>query len=186
MEAYIETAAAPGGAIVLAVDRSGALVRLRFGDGAYECSFEAELAQAGFEAHPAAGQAAQAQREIEEYWAGARQRFDVALALHGTAWQIRVWEALTHIPFGETRTYAGLAAQLGRPLAARAVGRANATNPIPLVVPCHRLIGANGSLTGFGGGMHLKRRLLEHEAAVVRQAIGAGAVGAELRPARTL
>jgi O-6-methylguanine DNA methyltransferase len=78
-----------------------------------------------------------------------------------------VWQAVRDIPFGETRTYGAIAAGLGRPGAARAMGRANATNPLPIVVPCHRVVGANGSLTGYAGGVHIKQRLLEHEARVL-------------------
>jgi methylated-DNA-[protein]-cysteine S-methyltransferase len=87
--------------------------------------------------------------------------------LTGSEWQKAVWRALTRIPFGETRSYAEVAAMVGRKGAARAVGRANATNRLPVVVPCHRVIGTDGSLTGFAGGTHLKTRLLEHEARVL-------------------
>ena len=102
-----------------------------------------------------------------EYAAGTRRTFDVPFVLTGSEWQKAVWRALTHIPFGETRSYAEVAEMVGRPKAARAVGKANATNRLPLVVPCHRVIGASGSLTGFAGGLHLKTRLLEHEAWVL-------------------
>ena len=88
------------------------------------------------------------------------------LAFSGTPWQITVWDELTRIPYGTRRTYAEVAALLGRPSSARVVGSANAANRLPLVVPCHRVVGADGSLTGFAGGMHLKERLLAHESRV--------------------
>ena len=97
----------------------------------------------------------------------------MSFLLRGTGWQKAVWEALTRIPYGETRAYGQIAAMVGRPKSSRAVGRANATNRLPLVVPCHRVIGADGSLTGFAGGTHLKVRLLEHEARV----LGGGVLG---------
>ncbi|MFK7988631.1 MAG: methylated-DNA--[protein]-cysteine S-methyltransferase [Sandaracinaceae bacterium] len=107
---------------------------------------------------------AQLRQELDAYFAGARRAFEVPLDPHGTAFQRQVWAALEAIPFGATRTYAQLAASVGRPRAARAVGAANGRNPISIVVPCHRVIGANGQLTGFAGGLRNKRWLLEHEA----------------------
>lgn len=107
--------------------------------------------------------AAAVRSQLREYFAGRRQRFALPLRPQGTAFQRAVWAELAAIPRGETRTYAQIAARLGRPKAARAVGRANATNPICLIVPCHRVIGANGSLTGFAFGQALKRRLLDFE-----------------------
>ena len=90
-------------------------------------------------------------KQVSEYFAGKRRSFDLPLAPKGTAFQHQVWTALRSIPFGETVTYGGLADRLGRPRAARAVGRANATNPISLIVPCHRVIGSDGTLTGYAG-----------------------------------
>jgi methylated-DNA-[protein]-cysteine S-methyltransferase len=104
--------------------------------------------------------------QLEEYFAGRRQDFDLPLAPRGSEFQRRVWEELSRIPYGVTISYAELAARVGRPGAARAVGRANGTNPIPVVIPCHRVIGADGSLTGYGGGMPLKRALLALEGAL--------------------
>lgn len=101
--------------------------------------------------------------QLAEYFAGTRTVFDIPLALNGTAFQREVWEALRTIPFGRTATYGGLARKIGRPSAVRAVGAANGANPVSIIVPCHRVIGADGSLTGYGGGMDRKRRLLEHE-----------------------
>jgi len=102
--------------------------------------------------------------QLAEYFAGTRTAFELPLRLVGTAFQRRVWTALCDIPCGETRSYGELAATIGTPTASRAVGAANGQNPIAVVVPCHRVIGANGSLTGYGGGLPAKRWLLEHEA----------------------
>ena len=95
--------------------------------------------------------------QVEQYFAGERQRFDLPLLLEGTPFQKKVWNALRGIGFGQTRSYGEMAAFIGEPTASRAVGAANGRNPIPLVVPCHRVIGADGSLTGFGGGLPRKQ-----------------------------
>lgn len=104
-----------------------------------------------------------AREQVLAYFAGDLRAFTLPLAPAGTSFQQSVWRALAEIPFGETRSYGQLATAIGRPHAARAVGRANATNPICLIVPCHRVIGADGSLTGFAFGEDIKRRLLAHE-----------------------
>ena len=106
------------------------------------------------------------QKQIAEYDAGKRQAFEFVLAAKGPSFHREVWNTLVEIPFGTTTSYGALAKKLGYPNAARAVGVANGANPIGLVVPCHRVIGSNGSLTGYGGGLPLKRALLEHEARV--------------------
>jgi methylated-DNA-[protein]-cysteine S-methyltransferase len=103
--------------------------------------------------------------QLAEYFAGTRQEFDLVLNATGSAFQKRVWAALLEIPYGETTSYGRTAASIGMPDAARAVGLANGQNPISIIVPCHRVIGANGSLTGYGGGLDAKRWLLGHEAA---------------------
>lgn len=103
--------------------------------------------------------------QLEAYFEGRLQRFDLPLAPRGTPFQLRVWNALRDIPYGETASYGAIAAGLGEPGASRAVGAANGNNPIPVIVPCHRVIGADGTLTGFGGGLERKRWLLEHEGA---------------------
>ncbi|CAN5360680.1 methylated-DNA--[protein]-cysteine S-methyltransferase [soil metagenome] len=108
------------------------------------------------------------QAQLEEYFAGTRRTFDLPLAPHGTDFQRTVWRTLATIPYGETISYAQLAARAGRPGAARAVGAANGRNPLPIVVPCHRVIGASGDLTGFGGGLPVKRFLLQLEGALPR------------------
>jgi methylated-DNA-[protein]-cysteine S-methyltransferase len=102
--------------------------------------------------------------QLEEYFAGTRREFDLTLNPSGTAFQKLVWRALVDIPYGETASYGKTAAAIGEPRAARAVGLANGQNPISIVVPCHRVVGADGSLTGYGGGLDAKRWLLSHEA----------------------
>jgi methylated-DNA-[protein]-cysteine S-methyltransferase len=104
-------------------------------------------------------------RQLGEYFAGERREFDLPLRPAGTAFQREVWDALREIPYGETAGYGELAQRLGRPGAARAVGLANGRNPIAIVLPCHRVIGAAGALTGYGGGLERKRYLLDLEAA---------------------
>ena len=101
--------------------------------------------------------------QLTEYFAGERSSFDLPLVPEGTGFQRKVWSALCEIPYGETISYGELARHIGQPSAARAVGLANGSNPLPIVVPCHRVIGADGSLTGFGGGIERKRWLLAHE-----------------------
>jgi methylated-DNA-[protein]-cysteine S-methyltransferase len=102
-------------------------------------------------------------RQLGEYFAGRRREFDLPWRLHGTEFQQRVWNALMEIPYGSTWSYGELAKRLGNPKASRAVGLANGRNPISILVPCHRVIGADGSLTGYGGGLERKRWLLAHE-----------------------
>ncbi|MDO8863375.1 methylated-DNA--[protein]-cysteine S-methyltransferase [Haliea sp. E1-2-M8] len=104
-----------------------------------------------------------ARSQLGEYFAGRRQRFELPLAARGTAFQESVWQALAAIPWGEVRSYRDIAYAIGKPSAVRAVGAANGRNPLPIVVPCHRVIGADGSLTGFGGGLPLKVKLLTLE-----------------------
>lgn len=103
------------------------------------------------------------ERQLMEYFAGQRRRFDLALDFAGTDFQVRVWQALLSIPFGETRSYRDIAIQIGQPTAVRAVGAANGRNPISIIAPCHRVIGTSGSLTGFAGGLAAKQFLLSLE-----------------------
>jgi methylated-DNA-[protein]-cysteine S-methyltransferase len=105
-----------------------------------------------------------ARTQLAEYFAGNRTSFDLPLHAHGTDFQAKVWRALCDIPYGETASYGETAQAIGSPTASRAVGLANGQNPISIIVPCHRVIGANGSLTGYGGGLDAKRWLLSHEA----------------------
>lgn len=106
--------------------------------------------------------------QFAAYFAGELHTFDLPLSVHGTAFQCQVWQALARIPYGQTRSYGQHAAMLGRPTAVRAVGAANGRNPLPIVLPCHRVIGANGQLTGYAGGIERKRWLLAHEARVLQ------------------
>ncbi|ALS24222.1 methylated-DNA--[protein]-cysteine S-methyltransferase [Paenibacillus naphthalenovorans] len=106
---------------------------------------------------------AEAAGQLRDYFAGALHSFHLPLDLKGTPFQVKVWEALTEIPFGSTRSYKDIAERIGSPKAVRAVGGANNGNPVPIIVPCHRVIGANGTLVGYGGGLDKKTFLLQHE-----------------------
>ena len=110
-----------------------------------------------------------AQQQLGEYFTGNRRQFDLPLAPHGTDFQCTVWRALAEIPYGSTISYAQLAQRLGNPNGTRAVGAANGRNPLPIVLPCHRVIGADGGLTGFGGGLPTKQFLLRLEGALPQQ-----------------
>jgi methylated-DNA-[protein]-cysteine S-methyltransferase len=110
-------------------------------------------------------------RQLREYFDGQRTEFDLRLSLDGTAFQRRVWAALRAIPYGQTVSYGQLADRLGQPTASRAVGLANGKNPVSIIVPCHRVVGADGSLTGYGGGIERKRYLLAHELRVSGQTL---------------
>ena len=116
------------------------------------------------QAHPILQKTVQ---QLDEYFAGSRTSFDLPLDLEGTRFQLAAWRSLADIPYGATSTYGQQAAALGIPTAARAVGAANGANPVCIVLPCHRVIGADGSLTGFGGGLPIKQWLLDHEAQVL-------------------
>lgn len=144
-----------------AVMKAGALVRL----GLYDRPEDAERAarRLGATAVPDEPLFAELRRQFAGYVAGTCRRFDLPLALEGTEFQMRVWDALLQIPWGETRSYGDIARAVGDPAGARAVGAANHENPIIVIVPCHRVIGADGSLVGYDGGLPRKRRLLEIE-----------------------
>ncbi len=167
MTYYSTPVPSPIGPLLVVVDADGRVVRIEidYPDGASRDEVAGDLARRGIELVDSEEKTGAVRRQLDEYFAGVREKFDLPLALEGTDFQRQVWRALVAIPYGETRSYGELAAELGRPGASRAVGRANATNPIPIVIPCHRVIGADGSLTGFGGGLPAKRRLLELERA---------------------
>lgn len=165
--AYLDRVEEYPGPFTFAVNGDGALLWLQFHDSVVAMTAAEVLARRGYHLAEDATRTEAARRELREYCLGQRTEFSLASALPGTPWQRMVWEAVRGIPFGETRTYGAIAASLGRPRAARAMGRANATNPLPIVIPCHRVVGANGSLTGYAGGVHIKQRLLEHEAQVL-------------------
>lgn len=120
--------------------------------------------------------------QLEEYFAGRRTEFDLPLALTGTPFQQRVWTALREIPFGETVSYGELAERIGRPTAARAVGLANGRNPVGIIVPCHRVVGSSGDLTGYGGGLDRKRHLLAFERRVGSRTAGHGPAVEPMEP----
>ncbi len=128
---------------------------------------------------------AEARRQLEQYFAGDRDEFELRLAPAGTPFQLSVWEELRRIPYGETRSYREIATAIGRPSATRAVGAANGRNPIAVIVPCHRVIGADGSLTGFGGGIERKRLLLDLEGAGRGRSREYTLIGADGRPYRS-
>jgi methylated-DNA-[protein]-cysteine S-methyltransferase len=138
----------PLGPVHAAVNADGALTELKFGPSNDDGKTKGSSAVA---------------HQLDEFFAGRRKTFDLPLAPDGTDFQKRVWAELVRIPFGETLSYAELARRVNREGAARAVGRANATNPLAIIVPCHRVIGADGSLTGYAYGVELKRRLLDFE-----------------------
>lgn len=163
MTYYTTTFESPCGPLLCVVDEAGAVVRIEFHNGGHSQKVMERLEATGAEIVEDASRTAEVRRQLAEYFAGERREFDLALAPEGTPFERAVWAELAKIPFGETRTYGEIAEILGRPGAARAVGRANGANPIPIVVPCHRVIGADGSLTGFGGGLDVKSRLLELE-----------------------
>lgn len=151
----------PFGVMVATVDDQGAIVQLLLpGRAADRAASNAET-RATDEA-PLVGQALE---QLSEYFAGRRRMFTVPVQPQGTPFQRKVWNALREIPYGTTISYSGLAARIGDPSAVRAVGLATARNPIPIIIPCHRVIGKDGSLTGFGGGIALKASLLRLEGA---------------------
>jgi len=153
----------PCGPLLVVVNDGGAVVRIEFAHRRPPERLADALAGRGLEATRDRRRVAPVRAQIEAYLARERLRFDLALAPRGTPFQLDVWEALRRIPWGETVSYGELARRIGKPRAVRAVGRANGANPIPIVVPCHRVVGADGSLTGFGGGLEAKRLLLALE-----------------------
>jgi methylated-DNA-[protein]-cysteine S-methyltransferase len=110
--------------------------------------------------------------QLDEYFAGYRRDFELPLDLQGTEFQIAAWNALAEIPYGRTASYGQQAASIGRPKAVRAIGGANGRNPVAIVLPCHRIVGADGSLTGFGGGIEVKKWLLDHEQSILHSTTG--------------
>ncbi|HVZ28472.1 MAG TPA: methylated-DNA--[protein]-cysteine S-methyltransferase [Rhizomicrobium sp.] len=159
MKHYWDMIESPFGTTFAAwVDEDGKLLRFHLrATGAAKADPEAERDSKAL---------AEVRRQVNEYAKGKRQAFDLELDAEGPDFNKRVWDALLDIPFGTTTSYGAIAKAIGFPNAARAVGAANGANPIALIVPCHRVIGSDGSLTGYGGGLPLKRRLLEHEARV--------------------
>ena len=154
----------PVGRLVSGVEDGGAVRRIAFARDAPLAAVAQAIAHAEGEPivwDPPAGD--ELARQLAEYFEGCRRTFDLTLDARGAAHDLEVWRAISEIPYGETATYGELAERLGEPGAARSVGRAAALNPLPIVVPCHRVVGANGTLTGYGGGLDAKRRLLALE-----------------------
>jgi methylated-DNA-[protein]-cysteine S-methyltransferase len=169
----LESLATPFGPILVAVDAQDRLCAVEFWND--EAEMRALLRRHYGAARATFGKvAAPIRQAFERYFAGDAQALKaVPWTTGGTEFQRAVWQALTTIPVGETWSYAQLAAAIGKPKAVRAVGLANGANPVPIVIPCHRVIGANGSLTGFGGGLDRKRWLLRHEGAAFNDGVGA-------------
>ena len=168
MRQFFDTFPTPAGEFSVAVDASGAVIATAFG-----ALPELRERFAADEVIHDPARLAAVRSEVSEYFSGMRQRFTVKLAGSGTPFQQNVWAALQRIPFGQTRSYGDLAAEIKKPGSARAIGRANATNPICLIVPCHRVIGGDGSLTGYAFGEAVKHRLIAHETAVLQRASAA-------------
>jgi methylated-DNA-[protein]-cysteine S-methyltransferase len=143
---------------LLLVEEAGSLREIRFDKGPESIAPEPGWVEGGRFLD-------RAKRQLEQFFKGKRNAFDLPLAPQGTEFQRSVWDELLRIPYGETISYGELAKRIGRPKASRAVGAANGQNPISIVIPCHRVIGADGSLTGFGGGLSTKRKLLKIEGA---------------------
>jgi methylated-DNA-[protein]-cysteine S-methyltransferase len=157
-ELYSCTYQSAVGELVLVVSVDGLVALLWPGD--LRVPLSAVPAQVDRSANPILASTGE---QLDEYFSGTRMDFDIPLAPQGTEFQLEAWAALRLIPFGETRSYAQQAQTIGRPNAVRAIGAANGRNPISIIVPCHRVIGSNGSLTGFGGGLGAKSFLLNHE-----------------------
>lgn len=170
MNLYTRNVDTPFGQMVIAVDEDARLTRLIFPNGQTE--WTAEIAKKGHSLRSASTQCDFVVVQLDEYFEGKRQHFEFALNPEGTPFQLKVWRALTTIAYGATISYRELAERIGSPAAVRAVGAANGANPIPIVVPCHRVIGADGSLIGFGGGLVLKEGLLKLEGAELRRVRG--------------
>jgi methylated-DNA-[protein]-cysteine S-methyltransferase len=163
MKAYLNEIDSPVGPVAFATNEEGALLGLRFRDSRRPASVEEGLKREGFALSRDEDRTAAAREQLLEYFAGERRSFDLPLARRGTVFQEAVWEELSRIPFGETCTYGQVARAIGWPGEAVEVGSACAANPVLLVVPCHRVVGADGSLKGYAGGVRLKERLLAFE-----------------------
>lgn len=159
----IETSLGP---IQAAFDADGAVIYLGFSGHEFRTSLLEGLAPLRPQTHPDPEAVQRLREQLEAYAQGHRRGFDIPLRLHGSPFAERVWGALRRIPFGETRSYGQLATELGDPNLSRAVGRANGANPVSILVPCHRVIGADGTLTGYAGGLPMKERLLRLEGAL--------------------
>jgi methylated-DNA-[protein]-cysteine S-methyltransferase len=156
----------------LAVVRGGRLISLGHSPSPEDAELRVQKEWPGAVYDPEAPPLPEVRRQLHQYLSGERRDFDLPLEVSGTEFQRRCWEALQAIPYGETRTYGEQARLIGHPAAVRAVGRANHDNPLGVVIPCHRVIGANGSLTGYAGGLSMKQFLLELEGVLPRRLEG--------------
>ncbi len=155
------------GPVQVAFDADGVVIYLGFADHEFREHLLVKVLRQQPSWHPDRDAAARLREQLEAYAAGRREDFEIPFRLHGSPFEQRVWGALQHIPFGETRSYGQLASALGDPKLSRAVGRANGANPVSILVPCHRVVGADGSLTGYAGGLPMKERLLRLEGALM-------------------
>lgn len=160
---YADAFPCPVADIVAAVDEGGVVKHLYFVTDASRARAVGFLGRGVDEVTWEGCRCGDLRRQVDEFFEGSRVNFDLPFEADGTPFQRMVWRALLGIPFGETASYGAVAARIGRPKSSRAVGRANGTNPISLLIPCHRVIGAGGELTGYGGGIAVKRSLLDFE-----------------------
>lgn len=163
MNAYLDEVGSPMGPVAFAVNEEGALLALWFRDGRSAKTPEKKLKREGFAIFRNGDRTSAAREQLVEYFTGERRSFEMAVARRGSAFEEAVWEELSRIPFGETRTYGRVAEAIGGVGSAIEVGEACAANPVLLVVPCHRVVGADGSLKGYAGGVPIKARLLDFE-----------------------
>ncbi|MFA0922148.1 methylated-DNA--[protein]-cysteine S-methyltransferase [Xanthomonas fragariae] len=176
---HYDTFPSPIGALSVAADNTGVHYIL-FAQNRYDA-----VARARWVHDPDAPLVCEAREQLLDYLHGGRRRFDLPLAPTGTPFQLEVWHMLAQIRFGQTWSYAQLAQAVGRPAASRAVGAANGRNPLPIVLPCHRVIGTNGALTGFGGGLPTKQALLQLEGWSPRHIARADDLSADVSATRT-
>jgi len=155
------------GRVAVLTNERGALARVHFAASEPTDALRRRFEGEGWILGPEDEGTERALAQIAEYFDAGRRTFDLELALRGTPFQMRVWQALLEIPYGRTSTYGGIAEALDAPGAARAIGRASHVNPVAIVVPCHRVVGSDGELVGFGGGLEVKALLLEHERSVL-------------------
>ncbi len=163
MTCFTSTIDSPCGPLQIVVNADGILTNINFLEVQTGPTVVDRLKADDIEVLNDTGHTGEIESELKEYFAGERMVFEIDLAPEGTPFQLQVWKELKQIPYGETRTYGDIASALGQPGASRAVGAANGANPIPIVIPCHRVVGSDGTLVGFGGGLKNKALLLAME-----------------------
>ncbi len=163
MASYTSTIDSPCGPLQIVANADGILTHIEFLEALTGPTIVDRLKADDIEVLHDTGHTGEIESELKEYFAGERMAFEIDLAPEGTPFQLQVWNELKLIPYGETRSYGEIARALGQPGATRAVGGANGANPIPIVIPCHRVVGADGALVGFGGGLKIKALLLAME-----------------------